>query len=329
MKIMVVGPTDPDSFADNVIHALTSMGHEVLAAGPARVVRGPRKMRNVSHLLLEQMARADTGSQHHLVLAARHFRPRLVITLDVRLRPATVRGMQLAGTSVVLWFPDHVSNLGKHEVFLCGYDRMYFKNPRLVQQLRDLHGLPAVHLPEAANPAWHHPVGDYGTDRTIVVAGNVHPTRAILLERLAAANIPLRIYGPPISSWLNFPRLRELHAGHAVVREEKAQTFRRARGVLNNLHPAEYAGSNCRLFEATACGAAVLTEWREGMDSLFEAGTEVLDFETFDQLLHRCRQVLNDRELGRTVADAAARRSSFDHTYQTRLGTMLKDLTLA
>ena len=222
-----------------------------------------------------------------------------------------------------------VSNLGKHELFLAGYDRIYFKNRPLVEQLRSVYGLAVAHLPEAANPSWHRPIGEYGTERMIVVAGNVHPTRAILLDRLVAAEVPLRIYGPPMSAWIDFPRLRAIHVGRSVVREEKAATFRSARGVLNNLHPAEYAGSNCRLFEATACGAAVLTEWRSGMESLFEAGREVLPFDSFDQLLSTCQLLLDDPEAGRAVADAGALRSATDHTYAIRLLALFGDLDLA
>lgn len=328
MKIMVVGPTDPDSFADNVAHTFEVMGHAVLRAGPARRSGGTRRVRNVLHVAADQVAPLNARLQTHVIEKARAFKPDLTITLDVRLHQEVVKSVQQGGSKAVFWFPDAVANLGKHQSLLAGYDRIYFKNPPLVEQLTSIHGLPVKYLPEAANSTWHRPEGDYGTASTIVVAGNIHPTRAILLDRLVQAGIPLSIYGPSMSAWMDFPRLRKVHSGRSVVREEKARTFRSARAVLNNLHPAEYAGSNCRLFEATACGAVVLTEWRTGMEQLFAPDSEVVPFRSFNELVEACEQLLSDPECGRPIADAAALRSSRDHTYEQRLHTILDDLAL-
>lgn len=329
MRILVVGPTQPDTFADNVAFTFTQMGHDVELAGPARSQRGPRKARNALDVLANHASVLDERLQAGLVKHAAAFRPHLTVTLDARLRPATVRGLAATGTITALWFPDHVSNLGRHELFLAGYDRLYFKNPRLVEQLTQVHGLPVRYLPEAANPAWHHPVGEYGTDPVIVLAGNIHPTRAVLLERLMDAGVPLRLYGSAIPSWIAAPQLRNVHTGRSIHREEKAQVFRAARAVLNNLHPAEFAGSNCRLFEATASGAVVLTEKRPGMGELFTAGQDLLEFDSFDTLVDQCRHLLASPEHGAAMADAAAQRALADHTYDHRLRFMLEDLGLA
>lgn len=329
MRILVIGPTDPDSFADNAAHALRRMGHDVVLGGPARPQGGPQKAQNALHVVANLVTRLDIRLQDRLVRHGRSFRPDLVLTLDASLRPATVRGLAAAGAKTALWFPDAVSNMGRHEMFLAGYDRIYFKNPQLVEQLTQVQGLPVRYLPEASNPDWHRPVGAYGTDPTIVLAGNIHPTRAILLERLLDAGIPLTLYGAALPAWIDAPRLRRIHTGRSVVREEKARTFRGARGVLNNLHPAEFAGSNCRLFEATACGAVVLTERRHGMDALFAPGRELLEFSTFEELVVQCRQLLAGPDFGAPIADAAARRAAAEHTYAQRLTAMLEDLHLA
>lgn len=327
MRIMVIGPTDADSFADNVSSTLRRMGHDALAVGGARRPIANRRIQNAVAVVSDKVAGVDLRQQHRLVKACADYRPDLVITVDGRLRPPIVQGLR-EHAKVVLWFPDHVSNLGRHEMFIAGYDRIYFKNRFLVDQLRGLHGLPVRYLPEAANPEWHRPIGDYGTESHIVVAGNLHPTRAVLLDRLLQANIPLRIYGPPLSGWLDFPRVRDVHSGEYVAREEKARAFRAASGVLNNLHPAEFSGSNCRLFEATACGAATITEWRQGMEDLFDREGELLAFGDFDSLLDACETVLAAPESARSIADAAATRSAREHTYDQRLTEMFVDLGL-
>ncbi|PYD00606.1 hypothetical protein B4U78_010560 [Microbacterium esteraromaticum] len=322
-KVMVVGPTDPDSFADNVGDTLRRMGHQVHMAGPARRVVGNRRVANAAEIFAERMPSLDERVQRRLIGEARDFEPDVVLTVDRRIQPAIVRELRRGGARIALWFPDAVSNLGRHDLFLAPYDKLFFKNPRLVDQLNRVHGLPAVYMPEAANSSWHHSTAEYGSDRVVVVAGNIHPTRAILLERLIDVGLPLRIYGPRPASWMRFPGVNRAHTGRFISRTEKADVFRRARVVLNNLHPAEFAGSNCRLFEATASGAAVLTELREGLSDLFNIGEEVDVFGDFDELVEKCNRLLSDSSQGRTVGDRAAIRSHRDHTYEVRLATIL------
>lgn len=327
-RVMVVGPLDPDSFADNVAHVLRAEGHEVLAAGPVRHDAGRGRVKNLSGLVRTHVQGLDEQAQGHLIRKAQAFKPDLILTMDARLRPAVGQGLRELGARLVLWYPDHVANLGRHELFLVPYDRLYFKNSMLVAQLRDLHGLPAAYLPEAANPAWHRPTVPYGTKREIVVAGNLHPTRSLLLDRLLSDGFPIRIFGNARPTWVDLPRLDAAHNDRHIARHEKAEVFRSARAVLNNLHPAEQIGSNCRLFEATACGALVLTEWRQDMAALFEPGKEVLTFATYDQLASLCTEVLSSAEAGASIADAAAARSSTEHTYFIRLDHILNDLEL-
>lgn len=328
MKVMVIGPQDADSFADNVADTLERTGHEVLRAGPARRTPAHQRASNAVHVVSDYVQRLDEHQQQHVIPAAAGFQPDLTLTMDVRLRPKTVAGLQQHSSHVALWFPDHVSNLGKHQAFLAPYNRIYLKMRPVVDQLSRIHGLPVRYLPEAANSAWHVPLGEYGTEPTVLVAGNIHPTRAVLLERLLDANIPLSIYGSPLSSWMDFPRIARIHTNQRIVRQVKAAAFRSARAVLNNLHPAELAGSNCRLFEATGSGAAVLTEWRPGMEDLFVPEDEVLPFSDFDELVDRCRYLLAEPERGRPVGDAAASRTAAEHTYEFRLSRIFSDLGL-
>jgi spore maturation protein CgeB len=146
--------------------------------------------------------------------------------------------------------------MGRHDMFVSGYDRIYFTNPVLVNRLKAIYGLPVGYLPEACNSTWHVPLVEFGTEPVVVMAGNVHPTRAALLARLVGDGIPLRLYGARIPDWVGHPQLRSLHTGEYIARARKAEVFRSARVVLNNLHPSEFGGTNCRIFEATGSGGA-------------------------------------------------------------------------
>ncbi len=336
MRIVVIGPLAADDFADNVRDTLTRMGHEVHAVGGARptIFRGrrinpvPMRIDNLVGVLSEHEVRIDAYRQRALASQIDRLRPDMVLTIDRRVHKQVVRRARAAGAKTALWFPDHVSSMGRHDMFINGYDRVYLTNGVLVARLAEIYGLPVAYLPEACNSYWHRPRVEYGTERVVVMAGSIHPTRATLLDRLVRDDVPLRIYGPPIPDWVGFPGLRASHTGEYIARKRKAEVFRSARVVLNNLHPAEYGGTNCRLFEATGCGSVVLTEERQGLADCFQIGTEVDVFATYEDLLGKLRSYLDNPEMGRPMSDAAATRSHTDHTYEVRLRAVFEDLGL-
>jgi len=327
MRIGVIGPADPDDFADNIASALETMGHDsVLLGSPATL---PGRIGSTLTTFAQRQRRISSALNSHLVSKVRESRFDLVINVVGQLDPGTVREIRRSGAgAVVLWFPDAVSNLGRQAMFEAEYDALFFKEPVLVQRARAILGAPAHYLPEACNPAWHRPPSDPGDDDepVIVVAGNIYVWRAKLLERLAGAGVPLQIYGGRVPPWLRSDIVRSKHAGRYLRREEKARVFRSAAGVLNNLHPAEFSGVNCRLFEATGCGAAVLTEARPELRKFYEPGQEVLEFADFDELVEAARTLLASSDTSRKLGDAAAQRAHRDHTYQRRLTEVFRVL---
>ena len=102
--------------------------------------------------------------------------------------------------------------------------------------------------------------------------------------------------------------------------------FREAAAVLNNLHPAEFDGVNCRLFEAAACGAAVLAEYRPTIDDLFDGPSELFCYRTYDELLSQIRQLLGETGIGSERGDRASLRAHSEHTYEVRLAGILEDV---
>lgn len=326
MRVMVVGPLGPDDFADNVRDTLTRMGHEVHAVGAARPSMALRKTGLLVSLVSDHTSTVDQYRQRHLVRAVERVRPNILLTMDRRLHRSVVHAAKQVGARTALWFPDSVSTMGRHDMFINGYDRIYLKNPVLVEALQSIYGLPVRYMPEACNSSWHSSISDYGADATIVMAGNIHPTRAVLITRLLDAGLPVRLYGAPVPDWVKTPELVAAHSGQYLARSEKAEVFRRARVVLNNLHPAEYAGVNCRLFEACGSGGLAMTEFRSGLPDLFEPGREVDVFASFDELREKLEWYLADPEHGRAIADAAADRGHAEHTYEHRLSAILEDL---
>lgn len=319
MRVGVLGPVGPDQFAENIGDALHRLGHDVQMFGPAyRRIRSKVAGRL---LLLARDFSPDLNVRLQSALAAEVLAADcdLVICVDSQLTPEAVSDMRRGGSRIVFWFPDAVSNLQRQYMVTAPYDALFFKEPHLVDRLRATLGLPVHYLPQGANPRWHRPIGPACTERYLVVAGNMYATRVRLLERLSDAGIPLRLYGGPFPRWQGRTTLRALHTGEIITRERKAHVFRSAAGVLNSMHPAEIRGVNSRLFEAAACGGAVISEYRETLPHHFDVDREVLAYESFDELLGHARRLIDDVAFGAQLGDAAAKRALADHTYDKRL----------
>jgi spore maturation protein CgeB len=325
MRIGVVGPASPDSFAHNIVTALADMGHRSVPLGPLYERRG-RYASAVELAVRNALPTLDERAQRRVTTAAIRAGCEIVINTDQGLMPAVVRDLRQAGIKVALWFPDHVMSMGRQFMLLAPYDAVFVKEPHVVDRLGPLLGKALFYLPQACNPRWHRPLVPVGTEPYLVIAGNMYPSRLLLLERLLAAGVPLKLYGGGFPRWIGRTPLREVHAGRPVFGEEKARVFRSAAGVINTMYPAEIAGVNLRLFEAAGCGAAVLTEFRPTVPDLFAVGDEVLTFRDFDELADQARRLLNDSGLSAKLGDAAAARAHHSHTYQQRLTFVLEKL---
>jgi spore maturation protein CgeB len=325
MRIGIVGPIHPDSFAANIIDGLRLMGHDPVSVGSS-LAQGGRYAATAVMTARNLLRRLDEHGQQRIARTALEAGCEIVINTEQRLMPSIVRQLQRNGIKVAIWFPDAVVNMGRQLMLLAPYDAMFVKEPHVVDRLRALLGLPSFYLPEACNPLLHRPVTAAGTEPYLVIAGNMYPSRIRLLERMQAAGIPLRLYGSGFPRWAQPTPLRDVHAGRPVVCDDKARVFRSATAVLNNLHPAEIAGVNCRLFEAAGCGAAVLTEFRPTLPDLFDVGDEVLAFRDFDELVAQASRLLRDSGLSAKLGDAAASRAHASHTYQHRLAVILEKL---
>jgi spore maturation protein CgeB len=323
MRVGVVGATGPDDFAAHIVDALGRLGHDTVSVA----LPLPRTKAQVMTLMARQAVPAlDRRAQQKVARALIRARCDVVINIDLRLMPEVVAGLRDAGIRTAFWFPDAVSNLGRQYMMLAPYDALFFKDPHMVRHLSAFRVRAVHYLPEACNPRVHRPDGPAATERHLVVAGNMYPSRVALLERLAGAGIPLALYGPGFPRWLGPTPLAALHRGRCVFGAEKARVFRSAAAVLNSLHPAEVTGMNARLFEAAGCGAAVLTEFRPALPGLFTVGREVLAFTNFDELVSQAELLLRDPGRAARLGDAAAARAHRDHGYEQRVTAILEQV---
>ncbi len=332
MRILVVGSVYPDSFADNLVSSLADAGHTMAAVAPftGKALRA----RRVAHRLQDEVQAFPSAAkrlQRHVLEAAEEHRPDLVLNVDYRLSYVLVSELRsVARAPVVFWFPDALGNLGREMHVLAGYDALFLKDTAVVERYSRVLRINAHFLPEACNPRWHRPVGSPALcDRpSVLLVGNMYATRFVLLNDLLAHGVDVVVEGPRWARWLPQTPLHGSFTGRYLAREDKARAFSAAPVVLNSLASHEADGLNCRLFEAAACGAVVLSEWRPCLPQFFDVENEVRAYRDFDELLtaieELCGLDLNQRQ---RLGVAASKRAHAEHTYTHRFETILAALS--
>ncbi len=81
---------------------------------------------------------------------------------------------------------------------------------------------------------------------------------------------------------------------------------------------------NMRMFEATACGALLITEFVNDLPKLWNVGTEIITFKTYSEMIELIRYYLAHPDEREKIAKAGQMRTLKEHTYYNRCLTIEK-----
>jgi spore maturation protein CgeB len=333
MKILVVGPQFPDSFARNIVVTLERMGHLVTVAEGAGTRHHGSRLANAGwSYLAKALPQLERRVFREIVRKTAAARADLVLVTYGGMPPEEVSELKsVSGAKVVCWYTDPVTNLYRHYLLAADFDFVFLKEPFLVRVARDKLGLNAFYLPECCNPVWHRPIELTGDDRKtygcdLAAQGTLHYYRARMLEPFA--DYDLKIWGRNCPTWLDSP-VKNCYPHRFVAEGEKARAFQSAKIVVNTLQCAEIEGVNCTLFEAAGCGAFQIADWKPALPELFEPEREIVTFRTRRELKEKVDYYLAHGEERREIAARACARAHCDHTYQKRLEKMFEVVGLA
>lgn len=334
MNILVIGNFHTESFALHIAETLEDMAHIVLRFEPGKKARHItndkflvlKKARNTFEGLIAntEFVRKKQLQEINNLLNAK---VDLTIVTHDFLYPNQISDIKIKTKApIILWHPDSISNLGKYFFLNAKYDALFFKDPYIVYSFNKDLNLNSYYLPECFNPRYHKKVNldkidleKYGCD--ITIAGNFYPNREAFFRNLIDYNI--KIWGPPAPLWLNITEVKKMLMNEMVFYEDKAKAFLAAKIVLNNLHPAEIWGINCRAFEIPACGGFQMINYRKGLNQLFEIDKEVISFNNYDELIKKIDYYLSNNSERAAIAEAGRIRAYKDHTYTVRLQLIL------
>lgn len=340
MKILVIGRFYEEGFALFIAEELARMHHDVLRfdPGPKLLAFGSGTRFYINRALtiagdaarqFRMMAGQDVhGSALRRLLAQAKDRVDLVLVTHDFLTPADAKAVKTAtgGAPLVLWYPDPVWSFQRHMFLNAPYDLLFFKDPYLVHMIRSKLGKRVFYMPECYSPQSLSPadldLNDSYWATDICIAGNLYSYRVALFQKLTDHD--MKIWGLPPPPWMQTGDLKAKIQNRFVAHADKVRAFRGAKIVVNSLNPSEIWGTNVRTFEACGAGAFQIVDWRPGLGQLFEIGREVEVFTDIASLRAKIDRYLAAPEERGVIAKAGHDRAARDHTYQMRLGQLLK-----
>lgn len=158
----------------------------------------------------------------------------------------------------------------------------------------------------------------------------VHHSRKEFLESIASKT-PVQMWGYGASELAADSPVRARYQGEAwgmpmfnVLLESRMTLNRHGEVWIEDgsgirFDAAARYANNMRLFEATGCGALLITDYRDNLNQLFEIGREVVAYRTIDECESLVKYYTQYPAEAERIANAGRERTLRDHTYQRRM----------
>jgi hypothetical protein len=148
----------------------------------------------------------------------------------------------------------------------------------------------------------------------------IRKRREIVSEVLSPAG---SLYGD--ERWRDFVD-KDLYKGWIAYGEELRKLYSQSGFILDVRQPQSRTGLTQRIFDASACAGAVLTEWSPELEVLFDPENELLSFHNLDGAIEMRERYLRDPRGAQKRGEKAMRRVLAHHTYRNRAVCILQAL---
>jgi spore maturation protein CgeB len=256
------------------------------------------------------------------------FAPELVLSIKGEaVLPKTIdRFSESLGAITALWYPDDPRYFGSlSRVIAPAYDFVFTSSERFVPEYRNAGVRNVAYLPFACDPSVHRPVSLSDREARslasdICFVGTFSWKRARLIKALERARFKVKVWGP---YWRYVRGGRDFNG--PVMGHEIARIFNAAKIVLN-VHDESDIGfkPNMRTFEATGCRTLLLSDKAFGLERFFTPCEELVCYGDETELVKLAGHYLDSPTERRVIASKGHRRAYRDHTYDQRVGEILK-----
>lgn len=203
---------------------------------------------------------------------------------------------------------------------LDGFDLLISSFPHFVEMFRR-QGRLAYYQPLAFDPRVLECLGNHRRDHPLTFVGGVSPAHKGRYELLIAL-----AKSSPIHFWGYGTQALGQHGVEAsrlhgdVWGLDMFAVLAESTITLNHhIDVAQSNANNMRLFEATGCGALLVTDYKDNLSDLFEIGSEVIAYRSITECVDLIAYYLNHRDEAAIIARRGQARTLRDHTYETRM----------
>ncbi|HTS87929.1 MAG TPA: glycosyltransferase [Gemmatimonadales bacterium] len=318
LRLVLVAPVDDAELAHNglVRRALERLGADLLHVDPEHAP------------LVERLVRRSLDRR--LASALEQHGPEIILVAGAGIVPAEVvehlrrngggRWVQLLGDAV----PDPAGALREAMV----YDDVFAGTSGYLAVLQRQGIRHGHYLAVGCDPSVHKPLRARGPFRAnVVFAGSATSRRERLLGELV--EFGLALWGP---GWRR-TALKDYCRGELPNTEDFVRAYAGATvGVNVHRYGPETRGSdttgvNRRTFEIAAIGVPQVVDARGDLPRNFEDGSEVLVYETPEQLKGQVKRAIQEDKYRERLAHNARQRAIRQHTYMHRMADLLSALT--
>ena len=206
------------------------------------------------------------------------------------------------------------------QAHLDGFDILISSFPHFVDAFRQ-QDRTAYYQPLAFDPRILQRVGAAPREFPLTFVGGLSPAHRERQELLAklGTSLPLHCwgYGTKTLAPCGVDAAR-LHGD--VWGVDMFTVLARSRITLNHhIDVAKSNANNMRLFEATGCGALLVTDYKDNLADLFEIGSELVTYRSAEECEDLIAYYLAHPEEGSAIAKRGQARTLRDHTYATRM----------
>jgi len=97
--------------------------------------------------------------------------------------------------------------------------------------------------------------------------------------------------------------------------------------INRHIDVAENYANNMRLYEATGCGAMLISDYKDNLHELFEIGKEIAAYKSIDELIELIQYYGEHQKEREQIGKAGQRRTLVNHSYYNRMAELQEILT--
>jgi len=209
--------------------------------------------------------------------------------------------------------------------YLQNFDLILTSFPHYVANFRKM-GIKSEYFKIAFEPAMLEKIGEQEKKFPCTFVGGIGPAHkqgTVLLEELAR-KVEMDFFGYGAETLDDDSPIIPKHHGE-VWGLDMYQALSASQITINrHIDVAENYANNMRLYEATGCGAMLITDYKDNLHELFILDKEVVTYSTVEEAVEKIRYYLAHEDERLAIAEAGQQRTRSEHTYYQRMAELVQ-----